>query len=42
LKLYAKVIEQKEWAPSEGEWSTLASIDQTLVKWKLVPTSTAS
>jgi hypothetical protein len=37
LKFYAQLIEERDWAPSEGAWSTLASIDETLVKWKIVP-----
>lgn len=34
---YATAVESQEWAPSEGSWRTLASIDQTLLNWKLVP-----
>ena len=34
---YAAVVKDQGWAPSEGSWHTLASIDRTLLKWKLVP-----
>lgn len=34
---YAAAVQREEWAPSEGSWHTLASIDQTLLKWNLVP-----
>lgn len=34
---YAERIQKQEWAPSGGSWHTLASIDQTLLKWELVP-----
>lgn len=27
---------QREWAPSQGDWQTLATIDQTLIKYGLV------
>jgi len=37
LKIYAAWLEEQNWAPSEGSWHTLASIDKALVKWKLVP-----
>lgn len=39
LKLYAQFIRAREWAPSEGQWSTLAAIDEVLVRWKVVPSS---
>jgi hypothetical protein len=34
---YAEGMKKQNWAPSEGSWITLASIDRTLLKWKLVP-----
>jgi hypothetical protein len=37
LATYAVAVENQNWAPSEGSWQTLAAIDQTLLKWKLVP-----
>jgi hypothetical protein len=37
LASYAAAVENQSWAPSEGSWQTLAAIDQTLLKWKLVP-----
>lgn len=37
LRTYAAMLEQRQWAPSEGSWQLLAAIDSTLVKWKLVP-----
>ncbi|MEB3258138.1 MAG: DUF4336 domain-containing protein [Cyanobacteriota bacterium] len=37
LATYAAAVEQQDWAPSEGSWHTLASIDRTLLRWKLVP-----
>ena len=37
LATYAAEVEQQVWAPSEGSWHTLASIDRTLLRWNLVP-----
>lgn len=36
LEHYAQVLRQRDWAPSEGSWQTLASIDQTLVRLGVV------
>jgi len=33
----AQRIKQRIWAPSEGAWQLLASIDSTLIEWRLVP-----
>jgi len=33
----AQRINQRTWAPSEGAWQLLASIDSTLIEWRLVP-----
>ena len=33
----AQRIKQRTWAPSEGAWQLLASIDSTLIEWRLVP-----
>lgn len=37
LKDYAQRLKSREWAPSKGQWQTLAAIDETLLKWGLVP-----
>jgi hypothetical protein len=33
----AEQIKQRTWAPSEGPWKLLASIDSTLIQLRLVP-----
>jgi hypothetical protein len=33
----AEALEARPWAPSEGNWATLAGIDRTLVRLGLVP-----
>ncbi|MGB5240406.1 MAG: hypothetical protein WBN80_07125, partial [Prochlorococcaceae cyanobacterium] len=30
-------IRQRAWASSDGSWAYLASIDQTLLRWGVVP-----
>lgn len=37
LRLCAQDMERRTWAPSGGAWKTLASIDETLLKWNFVP-----
>jgi hypothetical protein len=37
LAALAELIKQRTWAPSEGPWQLLASIDSTLIQWRLVP-----
>ena len=37
LARYADYINAIEWAPSQGSWQLLASIDQALVKLRIVP-----
>jgi hypothetical protein len=37
LEDLAQALEQRPWAPSEGSWGLLASIDQLLLKLGLVP-----
>jgi len=37
LKALADGLEQRPWAPSGGSWAYLASIDESLVRLKLVP-----
>ena len=37
LKALADGLEQRPWAPNEGSWAYLASIDERLVRLKLVP-----
>ncbi len=37
LQRLAKGIQQRPWAPDQASWSTLAAIDRTLVRLKLVP-----
>jgi hypothetical protein len=37
LAHYADSIDQRDWAPSQGAWQTLASIDQALTRLRLVP-----
>ena len=37
LSALADGLEQRAWAPDAGSWSTLARIDQTLVRFGLVP-----
>jgi hypothetical protein len=36
---YAAVLRGRAWAPSEGNWQTLAAIDQTLLRFGVVPGS---
>jgi hypothetical protein len=36
LEEVAERMRQQEWAPSTGPWQTLASIDQTLLRWGVV------
>jgi hypothetical protein len=36
---YADLLGHRVWAPSEGSWQLLASIDESLLKWRLVPDS---
>jgi hypothetical protein len=36
LQAYAEELRQRDWAPSEGSWHTLASIDQTLLRLGVV------
>jgi hypothetical protein len=33
----AEQLEQRQWAPNEGNWAYLAGIDRTLLKLKVVP-----
>ena len=33
----AAELEARPWAPSDGDWATLAAIDERLLKWGLVP-----
>jgi len=35
---YARSLETRPWAPSDGSWQTLAAIDERLVRWGVVPT----
>jgi hypothetical protein len=42
LKALADGLEQRAWAPNQGSWAYLASIDQRLVQLKLVPGVAAS
>ena len=37
LNQLAEVLEQRCWAPSEGNWSYLAGIDQALLRFGVVP-----
>ena len=37
LKQLAMELEQRCWAPSEGNWTYLASIDQALLRLGVVP-----
>jgi len=37
LDLYADYIDATEWAPSQGSWQLLASIDQALIMLRIVP-----
>ena len=37
LEQLAQALEERPWAPSEGSWALLASIDQLLLKLGLVP-----
>jgi hypothetical protein len=39
---YAQRIDERLWAPSEGAWQTLSSIDKQLVEWNLVPLAPVS
>ena len=41
LKALADGLEQRPWAPNGGSWAYLASIDESLVRLKLVPGSSA-
>ncbi|MFN9660728.1 MAG: DUF4336 domain-containing protein [Cyanobacteriota bacterium] len=36
LAHYGEVLRQRDWAPSEGSWQTLAAIDQTLLRLGVV------
>ncbi|MEB3266286.1 MAG: DUF4336 domain-containing protein [Cyanobacteriota bacterium] len=42
LERLARAIEARPWAPDRASWSTLAAIDRTLVRLKLVPASDQS
>ena len=33
----AAELEARPWAPSSGDWATLAAIDDRLLEWGLVP-----
>jgi hypothetical protein len=33
----AAELEARPWAPSDGDWATLAAIDDRLLEWGLVP-----
>jgi hypothetical protein len=37
LSAYAAALAARDWAPSQGSWQVLATIDQTLVRWGFVP-----
>jgi hypothetical protein len=37
LRDLASELEQKPWAPDQGDWVILAAIDRTLLRLKLVP-----
>lgn len=37
LRHYAESIPTRQWAPSGGAWETLAKIDETLLRWGVVP-----
>lgn len=39
LAAYAESLRQRDWAPSEGNWRTLASIDQALLRLGVVGAS---
>ncbi len=41
LRQLADQLEQRPWAPDQGNWSTLAGIDRTLLKLGLVPAEPA-
>jgi hypothetical protein len=42
LKALADGLEQRPWAPNQGSWAYLASIDERLVRLKLVPGGSAT
>jgi hypothetical protein len=33
---YSRTVQERDWAPSQGSWQTLASIDQTLIRLGVV------
>jgi hypothetical protein len=37
LLALAEALEQRSWAPSEGNWAYLAGIDRTLLRLGVVP-----
>jgi hypothetical protein len=37
LASLAQALEERAWAPSEGNWATLAAIDRSLLRFGLVP-----
>jgi hypothetical protein len=36
LERYGEVVRAREWAPSNGNWHTLAAIDQALLRFGVV------
>lgn len=39
LQALAEALEQRPWARNEGPWAFLASLDQTLLRWRVVPSA---